>query len=110
MLVAAVGNNRYAGGGFDVAPRASLRDGLLDLALISHDDEFTLPMAIREFQDPFNEENRYVHYWQLEKFTIESREKLHCNLDGEPIRKRKMRFSVLPRHLQVAIPELPAAE
>ena len=34
---------------------------------------------------------------------------LHCNLDGEPIHKRKLRFSVLPSHLQVAIPELASA-
>lgn len=105
MLIAAVGNNRYAGGGFDVSPKASLTDGLLDLAVISHDADFNLSIVCQELQDPFNESNRYVHYWQLPEFTLKSQEKLHCNLDGEPILKRKMRFSVLPRHLGVAIPE-----
>jgi diacylglycerol kinase family enzyme len=32
MLVMAVGNNRLAGGGFEVAPKARLDDGLLGLA------------------------------------------------------------------------------
>ena len=105
MLVAAVGNNRYAGGGFDVAPKASMNDGLLDLGVISHDPEINVSTVLKELQDPFNEANQYVHYWQLPEFTIEGEEKLHCNLDGEPIRKRTMKFSVLPRHLKLAVPE-----
>ena len=34
--------------------------------------------------------------------SIESDQKLHCNLDGEPIRKKRLRFSVLPSRLRVA--------
>jgi len=104
MLVAAVGNNRYAGGGFDVAPKASLSDGLLDFAAITHDAEFSLPTVLGEMDHPFDEGNRYVHYRQLAEFTLISDDELHCNLDGEPIRKRKMKFEVLPRHLRVAMP------
>ena len=106
MLVAAVGNNRYAGGAFDVAPKASMSDGLLDLAVISHDADFSVPTVLNELRQPFDEANQYVHYLQLSEFTIESEEKLHCNLDGEPIRKRKLKFSVLPHHLELAVPSL----
>ncbi len=35
MLVMAVGNSRFAGGGYEVAPQASLTDGLLDVAVVS---------------------------------------------------------------------------
>ena len=37
MIFMAVGNNRFAGGGFEVAPRADLQDGLLDVAVLSAD-------------------------------------------------------------------------
>jgi diacylglycerol kinase family enzyme len=38
----------------------------------------------------------------MPEFTIESDRKLHCNLDGEPILKKRLEFSVLPQHLLVA--------
>ncbi len=35
ILFGAVGNNHFAGGGFDIAPSAKLDDGLLDLTAIT---------------------------------------------------------------------------
>ncbi len=102
MLFMAVGNNHFAGGGFDVAPLAKLDDGLLDLVAIRADRGLNLAGLGKELKDPMNPDNRNVFYAQLPEFIIESDDKLHCNLDGEPIHKKKLRFSVLPRHLHVA--------
>ena len=43
-----------------------------------------------------------AHVHARHEFTIESDRKLHCNLDGEPILKKRLEFSVLPQHLLVA--------
>ncbi len=102
MLFAAVANNHYAGGGFDVAPLSKIDDGLLDLVAIRSDRGLQLANISKELEDPMNPDNVHVDYRQLSEFTIESGEKLHCNLDGEPLHKKKLRFSVLPRHLRVA--------
>jgi len=102
MLFMAVANNHFAGGGFDVAPLAKLDDGLLDLTAIRVDRGFNLTGLDKELEDPTNPGNQHIFYRQLAEFTIESEAKLHCNLDGEPIRKRKLRFQVLPRRLSVA--------
>ncbi len=102
MLFMAVGNNRYAGGGFDVAPHAELDDGLLDLAVIRHPRSFNLTQLNRELEDPMNPGNEFLYYRQLPEFTIEADEKLHCNLDGEPVLKKRLAFSILPQHLGVA--------
>ncbi len=100
-LFAAVGNNHYAGGGFDIAPKAELDDGLLDLTAIRLDKGVKLASIKDEIEDPMNPDNTNVLYRQLAEFTIESDQKLHCNLDGEPVKKKRLRFSVLPRHLKV---------
>ena len=102
MLFAAVANNHFAGGGFDVAPHAKLDDGLLDLTAILADADFDPIALARELEDPMNPENRHVLYRQLPEFTLESAEGLHCNLDGEPVHKKKLRFRARPKRLRVA--------
>ena len=101
MLVMAVGNNRLAGGGFEVAPNARLDDGLLDLAIVSK-GEGSLQRLKSELVTPDNSDNQFVYYRQLPEFTIETDQDVHFNLDGEPTKQRKLKFSVLPRHLGVA--------
>lgn len=102
MLFMAVGNNRFAGGGFPVAAHSSMEDGLLDLTALLQGAGLDLAGLKREMDDPMNPANQYIFYRQLSEFTIESDEKLHCNLDGEPYLRRKIHFSVLPAHLKVA--------
>ena len=102
MLFAAVGNNHFAGGGFNVAPHAKLDDGLLDLTAILVEKGTNPAILANEFEDPMNPNNQHIAYRQLAEFTIESEQKLHCNLDGEPVHKKRLRFSVRPRHLKVA--------
>ena len=102
MLFGAVGNNHFAGGGFDIAPNAQLDDGLMDLTAIMHSPGFSLPELARELDNPMNPDNRFVLYRQLPEFTIEADQELHCNLDGEPVCKKKLWFRLLPQHLRVA--------
>ena len=101
MLFMAVGNNHYAGGGFDVAPNAKLDDGLLDLVKIGLEPGHAITELKNELDDPMNPDNKHVNYRQLTEFTIESERKMYCNLDGEPVLKKKFKFSVLPQHLSV---------
>ncbi len=102
MLFMAVGNNHFAGGGFDVAPLAKLDDGLLDLAAINVPRGFNLANIRKELDDPMNPDNKHVFYKQLSKFTIKSEQKLHCNLDGEPVLTKKLSFNILPKRLRIA--------
>lgn len=102
MLFMAVGNSRLAGGGFEVAPKAKVDDGLLDLAAVIHDPDGNLTHLPAEMKDIDNPENRIIYYRQLPEFTIESAKGVHFNLDGEPTVETRITFSVLPKHLRVA--------
>ena len=102
MLVMAVGNNRLAGGGFEVAPKARLDDGLLDLAIVHNVAAADLSRLAAELKTPDDPDNRLITYRQLAEFTLEATGAVHFNLDGEPTAKKKMKFSVLPQHLDVA--------
>lgn len=102
MLFMAVGNNRLAGGGFEVAPKAKLDDGLLDLAVVSETSGADLMRLSQELETPDDPTNKVLRYWQLPEFTIEADREVHFNLDGEPTTENELHFSVLPRHLGVA--------
>jgi lipid kinase YegS len=101
MLLMAVGNNRLAGGGFEVAPRAQLDDGLLDLAVLGSRPDTPLARLAQELRAPGDPENEILFYRQLPAFTVESDEELHLNLDGEPTLDHRFEFSVLHRQLEV---------
>jgi diacylglycerol kinase family enzyme len=84
------------------APEAKMDDGLLDFTAIMHSPGFSPSELANELKEPMNPNNRFAAYRQLAEFVIESDQELNCNLDGEPVRKRKLKFSVRPGQLQVA--------
>ena len=103
VIVMAVGNNRFAGGGFEVAPKANMQDGLLDFSVLSSDGAPDPRVIAAELADPFNSENRYLRYHQASTFTFESDRPLHMNLDGEPMLESRFEFKTHPRALEVVL-------
>lgn len=103
MLVMAVGNNRYAGGGFDVAPKADLTDGLLDFATVSPATVGDLPKVAPEIADPYRADNAFLRYRQLSTFRLEYDQPFHVNLDGDPIVADTFEFETHPSALRVVL-------
>jgi lipid kinase YegS len=100
MLIMAVGNSRFAGGGYEVAPQAILTDGLLDVAVVSGVLS-DISRIVGELTDPLNPRNEHLIYRQLSSFTIETRKPLHVNLDGEPVKGTHFEFRCCPKALSV---------
>ena len=105
MLVMAVGNSRFAGGGYNVAPQASLTDGLLDVAVLSGSRPTSMNRITAELRDPTNAQNEHLLYRQLSKFRIESKKPMHVNLDGEPVQGVSFDFHCCPGALPVVLGE-----
>ncbi len=103
ILVMAVGNSRFAGGGFEVAPKADLKDGLLDLAALGNPSLAKLGQLIEQLADPSGEGRQTFFYRQLERFTIETDRPFHINLDGEPVIDKRFEFDVMNSGVQVVL-------
>jgi diacylglycerol kinase family enzyme len=101
MLIMAIGNGRFAGGGYEVTPHASMTDGLLDVAVVRGLLPQDLNRIIGELSDPMNPRNEHLLYRQLSAFTIETGKHLHVNLDGEPINGTHFEFRCIPQALSV---------
>ena len=103
MLIMAVGNSRFAGGGYEVTPQAILTDGLLDVAVVSGLRPDNLSRVVEEMRHPANPQNEHLLYRQLSAFTIETGKPLHVNLDGEPIKGTHFEFRCIPEALSVVL-------
>src|SRR6478672_578605 len=101
--VAIVGNGRQTGGGLQVAPRACIDDGLLDVLVVRHISPTALLAAARELQQ-LPSDGEYISYWQTPWLEVHPEEAIPVNLDGEPLSFSTVRFEAVPKAIRVIVP------
>ena len=101
--VAIVGNGRQTGGGIQVAPRASIDDGLLDVLVVRQVPPTALLTAARELQQ-LPADGEYISYWQTPWLEVHSEKAIPVNLDGEPLRFSRVRYEAAPKAIQLIVP------
>jgi lipid kinase YegS len=101
--VAIIGNGRQTGGGIQVAPRARIDDGLLDVLVIRHIPATALLTAARELQQ-LSPDGEYISYWQTPWAEVHSEEGIPINLDGEPTRFSNVRYEAVPKAIRLIAP------
>jgi YegS/Rv2252/BmrU family lipid kinase len=99
-----LGNGRYYGGSFEFFPKASLRDGLLDVCVLPKVNVWRgfktlLGMAT----------GQALRFWPRQHFrvaavTLSSSSRVGLQLDGEYAGELPAKFSVLPQALRVIVP------
>jgi len=101
--VAIVGNGRQTGGGVQVAPRARIDDGLLDVLVVRHIPATALLAAARELQQ-LSPDGEYISYWQTPWAEVHPEEAIPVNLDGEPVRFSSVRYEAVPKAIRLIVP------
>ena len=101
--VAIVGNGCQTGGGIQVAPRACIDDGLLDVLVVRQISPTALLAAARELQQ-LPPDGEYVSYWQTPWLEVHPEEAIPVNLDGEPLRFSTVRYEAVPKAIQLIVP------
>src|SRR5438105_607544 len=101
--VAIIGNGRQTGGGIQVAPRALIDDGLLDVLVIRQIPATALLTAARELQQ-LSSEGEYISYWQTPWVEVHSEEVIPVNLDGEPVAFSSVRYEAVSKAIRVIVP------
>ena len=101
--MAIVGNGCQAGGGVQVAPRARIDDGLLDVLAVRDIPAMALLTAARELQE-LSPDGEYISYWQTPWAEVHPEEAIPVNLDGEPVRFSSVRYEAVPRAIRLIVP------
>ncbi|CAM2904497.1 lipid kinase YegS [Vibrio mytili] len=103
MLVGAFCNGRLAGGGQELAPKALINDGLMDLTLVRPFLAHQLPKVIEEINTP-SVDGEFVKHTRSSWLEIDFPNKLPLNLDGEPYRSKNVRFDVMQKSIALVLP------
>jgi diacylglycerol kinase (ATP) len=99
---AVVANGQFLGGGFKVAPHASMSDGLLDLVVLKDSGSLKMIDELINMKDGDYKEEDNITYRQTTKVSLISKERdVTVTVDGEPIGILPATFEVIPHALTV---------
>jgi YegS/Rv2252/BmrU family lipid kinase len=107
VLMFAVGLTRSTGGGTIVTPMASATDGLLDLCIVERMRRGEFARTVLRLKRGEHVGHEGVRYVQLRSVTIEGRDSLPVNVDGEYSNSRRLVYRARPRDLWVHVVRLP---
>ena len=101
--VAIIGNGRQTGGGIQIAPRAYIDDGLLDVLIVRQISPTALLAAARELQQ-LPPDGEYISYWQTPWLEAHPEEEIPVSLDGEPSRFAAVRYEAVSKAISLVVP------
>lgn len=95
VLLLAVANGRYAGGGMDIAPASMPNDGLLDLVTVAHMPRWKMPFQLPKLILGKIMNIPGVQQYRCANVRINAKN-MRLNLDGEIVAVQGAAFSILP--------------
>ncbi len=104
-FILSIANSAQYGNGAYIAPRADVKDGLLDLIVVKPITWYNMPFAVSKMFTKKAENSKYVEMFQAKKITIERNVEAPIHLDGEPkMGERIISIEVIPLAIKVIIP------
>lgn len=90
-------NGSYYGGGFKIAPKSRLEDGLLDIYYAEEMHKLKMIPLILKLKDGKHEGRRKIHKFRTNHVEIELEEEIIFNVDGEKMSDKKFIIDVIPK-------------
>jgi YegS/Rv2252/BmrU family lipid kinase len=109
LLICAVQNGPYYGGGFMPAPDARLDDGLLDVCMIGR---ISIPKALyylARMRQGSHQQLKAFTSLRARSLTIDFTTTIPCQCDGEPLDAQHFEIEVIPQALNILAPLAPLA-
>jgi diacylglycerol kinase (ATP) len=98
-----IANGRYVAGGRQIAPEASIDDGLLDIILIQERSTAELALLAAQVALGNHLSSDAIVFRRAARVTVNSQPGMWFNVDGELVGNEPAEFAVLPRALQFVV-------
>jgi YegS/Rv2252/BmrU family lipid kinase len=105
LLLVAVANGRYYGGGVLPTPEARIDDGLFDICMVSDLRRIQMLSLFPKYVKGLHADLKQVSFYKGKKISIESQDELCLNIDGEILAARTINFEILENAIKVIFPE-----
>jgi diacylglycerol kinase (ATP) len=94
-------NIKYYGGEYEIADKASIRDGLLDLVIINRKNPWDIIMLLFSFTT--GKLNKFLRkeYYQIKEADIYSHHNMQIQVDGEVLGLTPVSVKIMPKALNV---------
>ncbi len=106
LVLFAIGNGKYYGGGLKMIPGARLDDGFLHICLVEKISKLRILTIFPElFKGSHIRHKKYTETFQAKKVKLYSQEELYMNLDGDIfLAGNQIEFSLSTEKLNIIIP------
>ena len=94
-------NGGYYGGGFNIAPKSELTDGLLDVYFGEKMSKIKMIPLLLKLKKGKHEGKRYLHKFRTNHIEIQLEQNITFNVDGEKLTDNKFVIDVLPKAICV---------
>ena len=104
LFMLTVANGQIYGGGYHIAPEASITDGLFDVIEV---EPMTIPKILKYM--PMLKKGTHlgqpgISFFRTDRIQITSDEEFYVNIDGETIRSRDVDFRLRARKIRMVFP------
>ncbi|HEX2925379.1 MAG TPA: diacylglycerol kinase family protein [Ruminiclostridium sp.] len=104
ILLAAIANGRFYGGGMLPVPSARLDDGLLDMCLVREVSRLKILNLFPKYMKGNHGQIEEVSFHKAKKIKIESRDSISLNVDGEIMTAKVIDFEILSNAIKIIYP------
>lgn len=99
--IVSICNGKYYGGGFNIAPKSELTDGLLDIYFADKMSKLKIIPLILKLKKGKHEGKRKIHKFRENHIELELEEEITFNVDGEKLTDKKFVIDIIPKAITV---------
>lgn len=94
-------NGEYYGGGFNIAPKAQLTDGLLDIYYAEKMSKVKMIPLLLKLKKGKHEGKRRIHKFRTNHVEIDFDENITFNVDGEKLTDKHFIIDIIPKAIEI---------
>ncbi|MGI6731042.1 MAG: diacylglycerol/lipid kinase family protein [Anaerovoracaceae bacterium] len=109
VMLIAIANGCYCGGGYKGVPYASLDDGYMDVSIVEDVTRRTFVRLLGRYKKGTHleipESKNFITYKKCKSITVTPPKTMQISIDGEIVQHGALRFDIVPNAIKFSLPQ-----